>query len=376
MRRIHVILRVILLILSIETPSFAINVEVSTKEKELITLNLAINKLKKNLVDTEEKETRLLQEAKQLDQIILHSSKETREMKGELSKKNQKLITLRKKLEQVSYQINHQKKRLAKQVKMMYQLGCYPYLSVFFNDDNSMTVIRLTTYYQYLNRYRINVINQFHRLKNDYLMTEKQIDHELLAHNTLNHQLIGQQALLIKQKEYKQAILSVLDQKKKKNQDQLKHYLDDKQKLEQLLLSLKKKEDLIHFTTSSFGSKHHQLKWPIKGELLKKDKQTIQSGITILSASEQDIRSVYSGKVVFSGWLRGYGLLLIIDHGSGYMTLYAQSASLYKKKGDLVKEGEAIAKFSPDLAVSNNNVGLYFEVRYQGKSSDPLQWLV
>ena len=85
------------------------------------------------------------------------------------------------------------------------------------------------------------------------------------------------------------------------------------------------------------------------------------------------MNAVYSGKVVFSDWLKGYGLLLIIDHGQGFMTLYAHNQTLFKQKGDTVTQGIQIASVGHTGGLKQN--GLYFEIRQYGKAIPPLKWL-
>jgi septal ring factor EnvC (AmiA/AmiB activator) len=98
-----------------------------------------------------------------------------------------------------------------------------------------------------------------------------------------------------------------------------------------------------------------------------------QSGIDIQADRGEPIRSVYRGRVIFSSWFKGYGNMVIIDHGEHYYTLYAHAEELFKKKGDRVHADEVIATVgnSGPLGVS----GLHFEVRHHGKPVDPMTWL-
>ena len=99
----------------------------------------------------------------------------------------------------------------------------------------------------------------------------------------------------------------------------------------------------------------------------------MNQGVTFFAKEGEPVVSVYAGKVVFSDWLKGYGLLLIVDHGMGFMTLYAHNQSLFKRKGDPVLQGEQIASIGHSGGLKQN--GLYFEVRHRGKAIPPLEWL-
>jgi septal ring factor EnvC (AmiA/AmiB activator) len=85
------------------------------------------------------------------------------------------------------------------------------------------------------------------------------------------------------------------------------------------------------------------------------------------------VKAVAGGRVVFADWLRGFGNLMIIDHGSAYMTLYANNEALYKRVGDPVRSGETIATVGN--SGGNPDSGLYFELRHEGKALDPLGWV-
>jgi septal ring factor EnvC (AmiA/AmiB activator) len=128
-----------------------------------------------------------------------------------------------------------------------------------------------------------------------------------------------------------------------------------------------------------FSSLKGQLPWPVKGRLTNKfgsaraeGAESIWDGVLINAGEGTEIRAVTSGKVVFSDWLRGYGLLIIIDHGKGYMTLYAFNQSLYRQVGEWVDVGEVIASVGQSGGRSHS--GLYFGIRNKGKPVDPLEW--
>ena len=96
-------------------------------------------------------------------------------------------------------------------------------------------------------------------------------------------------------------------------------------------------------------------------------------GLFIAAKDGQEVRSIAPGRVVFADWLRGFGNLLIVDHGGGYMSLYGNNDSLYRQVGDMVKAGDPIAAVG--ATGGNPQTGLYFELRFQGKPFDPLSWV-
>ena len=117
---------------------------------------------------------------------------------------------------------------------------------------------------------------------------------------------------------------------------------------------------------------------PVKGELLatfgaKRSEGPNWKGLFIKAAEGTEIRASAAGEVIFSDWMRGFGNLIIIDHGAQYMTIYGNNQSLLKRPGDRIKAGEVIA--TAGNSGGNEQSGLYFEMRHQGRALDPLTWM-
>ena len=128
-----------------------------------------------------------------------------------------------------------------------------------------------------------------------------------------------------------------------------------------------------------FAEAKGKLPWPVDGRLLARfgeargdDARSTWDGVMINAAAGSQVHAVHGGRVVFADWLRGSGLLVILDHGNGYLSLYGHNQSLLKQAGDVVKAGEAIS------TVGNSGgqeaTALYFAIRQQGRPSDPAQW--
>ena len=128
-----------------------------------------------------------------------------------------------------------------------------------------------------------------------------------------------------------------------------------------------------------FGQLRGQLRFPVRGELVgrfgapRADGGTTWKGVFIRAGSGADVRAVAGGEVVFSDWLRGYGNLIIVDHGSDYLSIYGNNDALLKEVGDAVTGGDAIASVGAGGVGSES--GLYFEIRHQGQPLDPMQWV-
>jgi septal ring factor EnvC (AmiA/AmiB activator) len=122
-----------------------------------------------------------------------------------------------------------------------------------------------------------------------------------------------------------------------------------------------------------------RLRLPVVGELANRfgsprhDTGLTWNGLFLASRTGAEVRAIAAGRVVFADWLRGFGNLLILDHGGGYMSLYGNNESVLRQPGDSVRAGDAIAAVGS--SGGSAETGLYFEIRYRGKPVDPLSWV-
>lgn len=130
---------------------------------------------------------------------------------------------------------------------------------------------------------------------------------------------------------------------------------------------------------SAFAALKGRLRWPVKGELRARfgsqraEGGAVWRGVFIRSSAGQEVRAVASGKVAFADWLRGFGNLIIVDHGNGYMTVYGNNDALFKAPGDPVGVGDVVASVGASGGLEES--GLYFEIRYRGQAQDPAKWV-
>ena len=129
---------------------------------------------------------------------------------------------------------------------------------------------------------------------------------------------------------------------------------------------------------SAFSRLRGKLRLPVRGELVarfgsqRSEGGGTSKGIFIRSAAGQQVRAIAAGRVVFADWMRGFGNLLIVDHGETYLSVYGNSETLLKQPGDPVAPGEPVATVGS--TGGSAETGLYFELRHLGKAFDPLRW--
>jgi septal ring factor EnvC (AmiA/AmiB activator) len=148
------------------------------------------------------------------------------------------------------------------------------------------------------------------------------------------------------------------------------------------LIEKSSKTDSYTGSGAGFTRFRGKLLWPAEGKIAvpygsQKDPQfstpVFRNGVHIQTPANSDARSVYEGKVIFAEWFKGFGQLIIINHGNGYHTLYGNLSEIFSHVGDIIKESQVIGKVGTSGIL--NAPGLYFEIRYKGKPLDPAQWL-
>ncbi len=275
------------------------------------------------------------------------------------------------------------KSALADQLLASYAMSRQGHLKLLLADRNSAHIGRTLAYYDYLNRVRSERIGQLEQRLQVLATIERRLDerNNALA-QTVGEQKQSQQALDKERAQRKQLVMALAKEIDGK-EIELVRLAEDEKALQRLLSEIESSlSDIPPEIDGSepFAKAKGKLSWPVNGRLVARfgsargiGKQTWQ-GVEIATDAGAQVQAISSGRVAFADWLRGFGLLIIIDHGEGYMTLYGRNQSLYQEVGDWVSSGEVIA------SVGNSGGGgesaLYFEVRHKGKPQNPLKWMV
>lgn len=194
------------------------------------------------------------------------------------------------------------------------------------------------------------------------------------------HRLLAQQQqiLVIQHKDRERALHALRNQLKTKD-SALKRLTRDKKALAAVVAATRAAMSRLPTPKNYqlFSRSKSQLPWPIKGKIQNRFGASRNGGlkwdgVMIAASPETPVYAVHAGRVVFADWLGGYGLLTIVDHGSGYMSLYAHNAVLLKDVGEWIRSGDTIARSGN--TGTEQLPGLYFEIRYQGQPVDPARW--
>ncbi len=258
---------------------------------------------------------------------------------------------------------------LAEQVRAAYMIGRQVELKLLLNQSNPASLGRTLAYYGYLAEQRgskIEVI-QGRELKLQQLVAE--IDQQSAQLHTLESEASGEVAAVENARAERADALAALSRQVSSGNQELANLKREEQAVESLVADLARVlQDFPIDATQSFDHMRGKLPWPVLGQVTAH----YSHGEMIAAARGAKVRAAYFGRVVYADWLQGLGLLLIIGHGGGYMTLYGHAEVLYKSVGDWVAPGDVIAALSD---AGGADPQLYFEIRQGRKTVDPKDWL-
>ncbi|MBI2785627.1 MAG: peptidoglycan DD-metalloendopeptidase family protein [Legionella longbeachae] len=338
-------------------------------QNKLKQLDAQINSLQQNLSFAHDKRGVLNRALAETEKQIGASIHSLRTLQGDISNKEHKIVGLQDQVNQLNRQLTTQQELLADHVRARYQMGEYQPLKWLLNQNDPNQVSRILTYYQYIVKSRQQLIEQIDITRSSLNENKEKLHNELTANQQLKIELTQHQQQLQKNKSYHTSLIQSLNNEIQDKQNILREVQKNKDNLTRLLKSLSQQS--IPQAHGPFKLMRKKLPPPIQTE--SRTLRKMHQGVTFFAEEGTVVTAVYPGKVVFSDWLKGYGLLLIIDHGQGFMTLYAHNQSLFKKKGEQVHQNEQIASVGHSGGIKQN--GLYFEIRLRGKAIPPLNWL-
>ncbi len=313
---------------------------------------------------------------------IAVTARQIRKTRQDLALNAQRLQELIVQRRQLHTSLAQQREVLAEQVRTGYVVGRQDYMKMLLNQEQPARVGRMLAYYSYLDSARRGQIEGVSQQMTRLATLEQAINVENENLASTNVRLTGEKASLIGLQNERRGILVRIDKELNDKTERLANLDADEQRLGELLRRLPTAElaDIpadIHLK-GAFAKSKGKLLWPAAGKIAAafgtpRGAGNLRWQGVVLDADEgTDVRAIWRGQIIFTGWLNGYGMLVIIDHGDGYMSLYAHNQSVVKEVGDWTEAGEAIATVGD--SGGQRKSGLYFEIRHNGKPDNPVQW--
>ena len=381
-KRVLASLPVLFLLLFQPITSFADTPEdIPGYQKKLDRLQQSIIKIQDHLKETRSHRGHTLTRLQKLESEISNNAQSLKKTETKIKNINQRISQLKKSLDLLSHKLKKQKHVLGEQLRAAYALGTQQNIKMLLNQQDPTEMGRIQAYFDYLNKAREQEIEQFVESIESKQQQEQELSTNLSAQKIALDKRKQQKRSLQKQRLKRNQLLAQLNEKIGNQEQTLTGLESSRNKIEDLLRSLGRLLADIPAApgdTEPFKQQKGTLPWPVKGPFLARYGQSRHkgdlkwNGILIGSTYGTPVRTVSHGRIAFSDWLQGYGFIIIIDHGDGYMSLYGHNESLFKQAGDWVVAGEVIATTGD--SGGQPDPGLYFEIRSRGKPVDPYQW--
>ncbi|HKW37539.1 MAG TPA: peptidoglycan DD-metalloendopeptidase family protein [Burkholderiales bacterium] len=359
--------------------------------EKLDQLRSRIEGLRAKIAESEESRTEVRDQLRDSERAISEANRTLRVLASRRAAADEELKSLAKRSRALEAEIGSRRETLGRLLTLRYVNGDQSGVKLLFSGEEPGRIARELHYYGYVSRAQTEFIAEL-RFK---LARLKELEAGTRGRNaeiaSIEAAHRAERAALIREQAEHRKVLGRISNQLREQRRQVKHLERDESRLSRLVEELRKllaaapkrlRNDRVPEpggADSSFAGLKPGLRLPIRGELANRfgaqrsDGGPTWKGLFIRSPAGQEVRAVAPGRVVFADWLRGFGNLLIIDHGKSYLTIYGNNESVLKQVGDIVRTGDAVATVG--ASGGNMESGLYFEIRHEGKAFDPMRWV-
>lgn len=275
---------------------------------------------------------------------------------------------------------DQQRAHIAEQLRAVWRQGREPEIKLLLNQEDPQTLARSLAYHRYILRARQERVEAFRATLGELEEVAESIENRNAELESRRETLAAQRDVELALQAERARVVASLDADIVDRNRRLERLQQERAELEQLLEALEQAalELAVPADARPFTEARGELDWPVPGKRANSFGSARGSGdlrwqgINLLAEAGTPVRAIHHGRVVYADWLRGLGLLLILDHGDGYMSLYGHNQSLLREVGEWVKAGTPVSTVGTSGGLQSP--ALYFEIRQQGKPVDPVNW--
>lgn len=347
-------------------------------ESELQSVKSEIERITREVSGEQVERDRLTKELRSAETSVGKARGNLESVRHERAERASRRATLASEKRDAQAAIAKGRGALAGQLRAAYLIGQEEPLKLLLNQKDPARAGRMFVYYSYFGRARAQEIHSIE----DNVARLEQLDTDLAAEDTKLAELEKQQRAQLTEVEQARAhrtvVLANLEQESHTRAQNLEKLRSQQAGLEKLLRELREAMEKYPVEgNDAFAHLRGKLAWPVNGHVVARFGETRAGGVKwdgVLVATERGapVKAIYQGRIIYADWLPGLGLLTIVDHGDGYMSLYGHNERLYKAVGERVAAGDAIAAAGD--SGGSNRPELYFEIRKGGKPVDPRPW--
>lgn len=361
-------------------PSHGQDISREEAESRLQALQVEISRLQESLAQSRERFAEEQKTLREADLEVQAGTLRLRELQARRAAHEKELQDLETDRQAYLESLRASKSLLSRQIVAAYQLGRESRLKLLLNQDSPARLSRMLAYYDYFSRAKASQIRELREALDTLDRMQAAIDRKLLDITRLEQQHREALRELQDRREERRSVVAGLAERIGSDESRLAELTRNRADLEALLERLASGLADIPTELGEYVSALAQrgsIPMPVSGRVLHAFGQRRMGGLNwqgwlIQAQPGQEVRSIAYGRVAFADWLRGYGLLMIIDHGDGIMSLYGHNESLLYDVGDWVQPGAPISTVGENPGTGQ---GLYFELRRDGKAVDPVSWI-
>lgn len=350
------------------------------KEVELESLRSKIKNVQSNIKSAKGDAETILKDIQETEKAAAAASTRLQQLQTAIQQKSKELKGLEQKRKERQARLQAERELLSEQIRVAFQTGHNDFLKLLLNQEDPSKISRMVAYHDYFGRARARKINEVMASIDEIESLENSIKTETVQLESLRTQQVAKLEELQAYRKSRKDLIAGLESYIVDQDKQLQLLQRNEKELANLLNKLEEEQTAIQVyeRLTPFNTLKGKLKWPVKGNLIsrfgteRKGGKLRWHGVKIAASQGEDVHAVSTGKVIFADWFRNLGLLMIVDHGDGYMSLYGNNEILLKKPGDIVNTGEVIARVGD--TGGQGRTGLYFEIRKQGNPLNPGIW--
>lgn len=318
---------------------------------------------------------------REIEETLAATSRKLAEMDADLAARLDALAALKQQRQRIESRLLGQREEMAALLRAAYRVGRDQTLQLLLERDRVDQTARLLAYNRYLQKSRLEKMRGMLAQLQQFAGLSIEVESAQQALLELRAQSATELQQFEQQRETRAQQIAQLDARLGDHRKRLALYARDEKAL---LTLLEKLQDVLSDIpqkiagSAPLAQQKGALPWPLAGKVLTGFGAALASGrlaegVVIAAASGAEVKSVAYGRVAYADWLRGFGMLIIVDHGDGFMSLYGQNEALMRDEGDWVEAGAVLARAGDSGGVSTP--GLYFELRRNSQPLNPLQWL-
>ncbi|MFK7731144.1 MAG: murein hydrolase activator EnvC [Pseudomonadales bacterium] len=355
--------------------------DIEDTSEKISVLQQSIDALRDRIDGFTGKQEALKKDVREAEQKIVAGLGRVREVRERRAELDAQIAQSKQRQSALETQRDQQQQAIKAALVDAYKQGKQNRVKLILNQQDPAEVERLLKYYEYINKARQKKIDA-------YLATLQGIVESKVIQEKAYEKIAAQAEVLQSEltqlesaQEERKVAISELSKRIGSDADKLANQELERNRLQSLLNEIEREVadiQLPSYEGLPFADQKGRMAWPVDGKALNKfgkrkpDSRVRWQGLLMAANEGDDIRAIHDGRVVYADWFAGQGLMLLIDHGERFMSLYAHNSTILKQTGELVSAGEAIATVGNSGGQSET--GLYFEIRSKGKPVDPANW--